>query len=129
MWVIFDKATGDKVADMLADEPTPGVGQAKAEMPPSAIAGLTVWSAAERGYIDPPIIDLAGYFLLWTKAEAVAAYKSTDDGMIWFRSYALANPKINLAHQEVKDGLALAVSLNILTSARAVMIAAGQPPA
>lgn len=53
MFARYTTATGALIADNLAQEPQPVEGVTILEMPPSAVAGLTVWSAAAKGYVDP----------------------------------------------------------------------------
>lgn len=54
MFARYTTATGALIADKIEQEPAPAEGVTVIEMPPSAIDGLTVWSATARGYVDPP---------------------------------------------------------------------------
>ena len=54
MFARYTTATGALIADMIEAEPQDAEGVTVIEMPPSAVAGLTVWSATARGYVDPP---------------------------------------------------------------------------
>ena len=54
MFARYLVATGELLADGLTTEPETAEGEAVAAMPPSAVAGLSVWSAAVRGYVDAP---------------------------------------------------------------------------
>jgi hypothetical protein len=54
MFARYAIATGALIADMIAEPPAPAEGVGVVEMPPSAVAGLTVWSVKALGYVDPP---------------------------------------------------------------------------
>ena len=54
MWTRFTTATGALIAERLTTQPAEAEGVTVIEMPPSAVAGLTIWNATARGYVDPP---------------------------------------------------------------------------
>ena len=98
-------------------------------MPPSAVAGLTMWSPAARGYVDPPApMPLLDYMRLWTATERAAVRATTNETLADAYHLMLASPIISLNNAEVIAGIDLAQSLNILTEARAARIKAGLPP-
>ena len=80
MFAKYTTATGALIAENIATEPEPQEGVTVVAMPPSAVAGLTVWSASARGYVDsaPPVSFKAALLALLvskaviTQAEADA---------------------------------------------------------
>jgi hypothetical protein len=72
-----------------------------------------------------PVID---FLLLWTPAETLAVMQTTSPMMAVAWSQTLASPRINLSDERVIAGAELAVSLGILTEARAARILAGLAP-
>jgi hypothetical protein len=77
----------------------------------------------ERRFTKPEFLDL------WTPAETVAVMQSTDPLMAFFWARTLAWDGVFLLSDErVIAGATQAVTLNILTQARADRILAGLPP-
>jgi hypothetical protein len=129
MFATFNKATGALIADRLADEPDETETIGVLQMPPGAVAGLTVWSPVARGYVDPPPpLPLLEYLLLWTPAERAAVRASANETLVDAYFLLLATPTVDLGNADVLAGIALAQSLGILTQARADRIRAGLLP-
>jgi hypothetical protein len=129
MFATYTTDTGALIAENLAEEPAPVEGVAVVRMPPSAIAGVTIWSAAARGYVDRPApMPLLDYVRLWTMEERIAVRASNNAMLVDAYFLLLATPTVDLGNAEVIAGIDLAQSLNILTEARANRIKAGLPP-
>ena len=129
MFARYTTATGALLADNIATEPAPAEGVTVIVMPPSAVAGLTIWSASARGYVDPPApIPLLEYMRLWTFEERTAVRTTTNEVLADAYNLMLASPIISLSHPDVLAGIDLAQSLGILTEARAARIKSGLPP-
>jgi hypothetical protein len=129
MFARYTTETGALIADMIEEEPAPGPGETVIAMTPSAVQGITVWSAAARGYVDPPApIPLLDYMRLWTFAERTAVRTTTNEILADAYNLMLASPIISLSHPDVLAGIDLAKTLDILTDERAARIKAGLPP-
>ena len=87
-----------------------------------------VVAAEESANPGPPTLNRAAFIALWLPIEAVTVMRSTDDLMLYFWTQVLAVDSLNLGNSRVAAGVAHAVSLNIITEARAARILAGLPP-
>lgn len=129
MFARYTTATGVLIAENLAEQPASAEGVTVIAMPPSAVAGVTVWSAAAKGYVDPPEpMPLLDYLRLWTIEERIAVRASDNAVLVDAYFLLLATPTVDLGNADVLAGIALAESLGILTEARANRIKAGLPP-
>jgi hypothetical protein len=129
MFARYTTATGALIADRIEAEPAPAQGVTVLRMPPSAVAGLTVWNATVRGYVDPPApMPLLDYMRLWTPTERAAVRATTSEILADAYHLMMASPIISLSNADVIAGIDLAQSLGILTEARAGRIKAGLPP-
>jgi hypothetical protein len=73
MFLIFDLETGAELR--RGDVETVETGEGIVKMPGSALTEppLTIWSPAERGFMDVPLVDGPALLTLLTQAEIVAA--------------------------------------------------------
>jgi hypothetical protein len=91
---------------------------------------------ATRAYIvidgdlqpKPPVLPLFQYLRLWTPAEALAVEATTNTDLRYAFFLLRSTATVDLGVAEVQQGIALAVTLGILTEARAARIRAGLPP-
>ena len=104
------------------DEPVPDDLETRAYV--TIEGGLVPKPEPERGFRKSEFLDL------WTPAETVAVMQSADPLMAYFWARTLAwDGLFLLSDSRIIAGAMHALSLNILTQARADHILAGLPPA
>jgi hypothetical protein len=74
MWIVFDGETGAQIGAWLEEEPDELIaGQQAQRVPPSAVAGISIWRPALRGFVDVPHLDGLGILGLYTTAQHARA--------------------------------------------------------
>lgn len=137
-WLIYDEATGAEL-ERVPDEPVALMeGQAAALVPGSAeqVPALTVWSAAQRGWIDAPPVPMIGRMQVralfsqaeWIAAEAVALNPAFDiearaSVAALLRAVSMID-SIAPTEPYLVDGVALFAALGVISPARAAEVLA-----
>jgi hypothetical protein len=131
MWLLYNVQTGAQIGDLLESEPTPAAGQAAVMVPGSALAGVTAWSAAQRGFVEVPLVDgpRMGAMLTWAEINAMAAHPDAAIRAIplqWLLMIAFGRPQRVNSPLHIDTANALLAG-GVLTTARHAQFLAGDP--
>lgn len=129
MWLIYDPETGEQVGEWVEAEPTPQNGLGYVAVAPSALAGISRWVPALRGFADWPALDADGVYNLFTadeKAAILTCGVAEVTGLVLALRFTTGLIRPNDPfHQQ---GVALLAGLGLLTEARAARVLAMLPP-
>lgn len=130
MFLVYDPETGEELRREA--EPVLGAGEASILIPASALMEppVCVWSPAQRGFVDVPLVDGPALLRLLTAAEITAAVQSPAMVPVilqWLLLLAGGQPqRVNSALHAA--GAAAMLAAGVLTEARHAEFLAGIPP-
>ena len=131
MWLKSSTITGAQLGALAEVVTQLAANEAAVRVPGSALSGISAWSAAERGFVDVPLVDGPALLRLLTQAEIVAATTNAATVPVvlqWLLLLAGGQPQRTNSALHIAGAGAL-LAAGVLTAPRHAQFLAGQPPA